>query len=65
MKTETQINILRKHLKAHKSIAPLQALNQYGIYRLAARIGELRDEGMNIKTKLIYVGPVKYAKYYI
>lgn len=65
MKTESQNAILRKHLKAHKSIAPLQALNQFGIYRLASRINELRNEGMNIKTKMIHVGPVKYAKYYL
>ena len=61
----TQLQTLRTHLKEKKSIAPLQALNQYGIYRLSARINELRNEGMDIKTTLINAGPVKYAKYYL
>jgi len=65
MKTESQNAILRKHLKSGKSIAPLQALNNFGIYRLAARIGELRNDGMNIKTEMIHLGNVKFAKYYL
>ena len=65
MKTESQIKTLRKHLKSGKSIAPLQALNRFGIYRLASRIKDLRNEGMDIKTQMIYEGQVKYAKYYL
>ena len=68
MKTESQNAILRKHLKSGKSIAPLQALNQYGIYRLASRCFDLRNDPkkpLNIKTEMIHEGPVKYAKYYL
>ena len=68
MKTESQNAILRKHLKNGKSIAPLQALNQYGIYRLASRCFDLRNDPkkpLNIKTEIIRVGAVKYAKYYL
>ncbi len=59
----TQLNTLRDHLKAGKSISPLQALNKFGIYRLASRINELRNEGMDIKTEIINEHPIKYAKY--
>jgi len=66
MKTESQNSILRKHLKSGKSIGPLTALNHYGIYRLAARISELRNQGMNIKTEMVHLGNnIKYAKYYL
>ena len=63
MKTESQNKVLRKHLKSGKSIAPMQALNHFGIYRLASRINDLRNEGMNIITEMQYAYPVKYAKY--
>ena len=63
MKTDSQCKQVLKHLKKHKSIMPLQALNLYGIYRLASRINELREDGHNIDTKMIYVGPVKFGKY--
>jgi hypothetical protein len=31
------------HLKRHKTITPIQALNDFGCLRLAARIQELRE----------------------
>lgn len=65
MKTESQLTKIRKHLQSGKSITPLQALNAYGCLRLAARISELREEGMNIKSKMIYAASpaYKYASY--
>jgi hypothetical protein len=60
---ESQSTILRKHLEAGKSIAPLQALNKFGIYRLASRINDLRNEGLNIVTEMVNQHPVKFAKY--
>ena len=38
------------HLKTGAHITPLEAIGLYGIYRLAARIFELRSEGHNITT---------------
>ena len=63
MKTDSQCKQVLKHLKKHKSIMPLQALNLYGIYRLSARIFNLKEDGYNIDTKMIYQHPVKFAKY--
>jgi len=48
---KTQIEHLREHLKAKRSITPLEALGLYGVFRLAARIKELRDKGWDIKTE--------------
>lgn len=63
MKTDSQCKQVLKHLKKHKSIMPLQALNLYGIYRLASRVNDLRNLGHNIDTKMIYQHPVKFARY--
>jgi hypothetical protein len=63
MKTETQNEMILKHLREHKCIMPLEALNLYGVYRLASRINELRQDGHNIETEMQYVHPVKFAKY--
>ena len=59
----THLNQIREHLTEGKSITPLEALNKYGCFRLAARISDLRNEGLDIKTELIQKGKMKYAKY--
>jgi hypothetical protein len=35
------------HLKLGKSLTPLEALRMFGCLRLAARISEIRDIGLN------------------
>lgn len=68
MRTESQNKVLRKHLESGKSISPLQALNRFGIYRLAARCFDLRNDPVspfNIQSIMIFEHPIKYAKYYI
>ena len=62
MKTESQNQQLLKWLQSGKTIAPLQALNQLGIYRLASRINDLRKDH-EIDTNMIHLGNVKYAQY--
>lgn len=54
-------DILR-HLK-RKSITPLDALRDYGCFRLAAVIHLLRDEGHMINTKMVDNGRKKFARY--
>ena len=48
-----------EHLKKGKSITPLDALSLFGCFRLAARISEIRDiglqEGFTIKTESFMV----------
>lgn len=47
-----QTALIAGHLKRHKSITPMQALNQYGCFRLAARVKELREERWSIHTDM-------------
>lgn len=54
-------NILN-HLQTYGHITPLQALNLYGCFRLAARIKELRKEHY-IETKTLQTEKGSYADY--
>ena len=49
----TQKNNVLKHLESGREITPLDALEQYGCFRLAAVIWNLRDEGYKIATKTV------------
>jgi len=46
----SQTNDIFHHLKTVGSITALEALSEYGCFRLAARIKDLRDAGHNIYT---------------
>lgn len=57
-----------EHLKKHKSITPLEALNEFGCYRLGARIWDLRRDGHHIDTEIVhdkdrFGEDMHYAKY--
>ena len=49
----TQAQQIQRHLEKGKSITTIDALNKYGCFRLAARIADLRNDGMNIKTTIV------------
>lgn len=51
-KQKTQIAHLKEHLRSGRSISPLEALGLYGVFRLAARIKELRNAGWAINTDI-------------
>lgn len=49
----TQSQKILRHLRTGKHITPLEAIGLYGVFRLAARINELRAAGHNITTQLV------------
>ena len=64
----TQCDKVLRHLRDHGYITSLEAINEYGILRLAARIGELREKGIPIASmwttgKNRYEEPVNYSVY--
>lgn len=61
----TQVEMIRKHLNRGWSITPLQALEKYGIMRLASRINDLKREGMIIHSVMVNNGKKRFAKYFI
>jgi hypothetical protein len=46
----SQCDLLLQHLKEHGSITGAEAFEKLGIYRLSARIADLRAEGYVIET---------------
>ena len=65
MKRETQKSKIKQHLESGQPITPIDALERYGCFRLAAIIHTLRHEdGMNIEKELIKNKfGTKYGKY--
>ena len=64
----TQNERIMRHLREYGSITQLEAMNEYGIFRLASRISDLRKEGINIKKETVkgknrYGEPTAFAKY--
>lgn len=60
----TQTQTVLNHLQRRGSISPMEALVSYGIYRLAAKIYDLREEGFGIHTEMKRdEAGHKYARY--
>lgn len=65
-----QNEMLEEYLKNHDGITPLEAMNELGIYRLSARVADLRQSGVAVKTEMVTVlnrsgKPVKVARYFL
>ena len=53
-----------KHLRSGAHITPLEAMGLFGVYRLAARIKDLRDDGHDIVTDIKSDGTGRtYSRY--
>jgi hypothetical protein len=55
----TQSQAILEHLRAGNVLTPIDALNKFHCFRLAARVSDLRAEGYNIVNE----GDNKFAKY--
>jgi hypothetical protein len=52
---ESQCNQIKAHLQSGRSITALDALYMYGCFRLGARIYNLKQQGLKIKTEMIEI----------
>lgn len=59
----SQNKLILKHLKSGKSLNPLQALKEFGCFRLSARIHNLREAGHDIECNIVQVENKKFASY--
>lgn len=59
----TQTDMILAHLQAGESITQRDAIGEYGIYRLAARVRELRKAGHDVQTVMEGEGEKKWARY--
>ena len=51
------------YLKDGNSITPIESLDMFGCFRLAARIHNLKSQGHDISTTMIINGKKKWAEY--
>ena len=66
----TQCDRILRHLESGGSLTAAQAMQEYGIYRLASRINDLKKRGIPIQkrtasSKNRYGEKVSYAEYYL
>ena len=65
------LRLIRERLLSGGSITALEALREFGCYRLASRISDLKREGLNITKKTeesisaVTGKPVRYARYFL
>lgn len=64
----SQCDRILRHLRDFGSITAIEAISEYGILRLAARISDLRRRGHNITSEIVtganrYGEPTRYSVY--
>ena len=59
----SQNEVIRAALLSGRSLTPLDALNEFGCFRLAARVADLRREGMDIECAKETKNGKRYARY--
>lgn len=55
MEKVTQASLIIEYLEEFGSITPLEAIRDIGCYRLSARISDIKDMGIPIKTDMVNV----------
>jgi hypothetical protein len=63
-KTMSQNKQIADYLNKGKKLTTIDALNKFGCFRLASRINDLRNDGMNITTKIIKLDNKKQVAQY-
>lgn len=63
-----QTEKIARHLETYGSITSLEAMQEYGIMRLASRISDLKRAGIPIKTEMVtgknrFGEATSYARY--
>ena len=67
----THLRLIRERLLSGGSITALEALREFGCYRLASRISDLKREGLNLTKTTAERGSavtgktVRYARYFL
>ena len=65
-KKPSKKDIIKQYLLDGNKVSPLEAFRLCGSMRLSAIIFDLKDEGMNIKSEMVYEpSGVRYARYYL
>ena len=64
----TQCEMILEHLKKYGTITVVEAMDLYGVARLASRISDLKSDGVRIERRMVsaknrFGVPISYAEY--
>ena len=60
----SQTTDILRHLAKGRTLTPLEALERFGTFRLAARIAEIRRQGHSVETDTVRTrGGARVARY--
>ena len=64
----TQCEKIMSYMQTYGSITQLDALREFGCFRLASRVNDLRRDGIRIKTEMVkaknrFGEPISFARY--
>ena len=63
-KADSQVGKVLAYIRTHGSIGDMEAFNELGIRRLAARVKDLRSAGHDIQTEMVKTnGGARVARY--
>ncbi len=65
MAKRSQAESILRHLRRRGTITPIEALQHYGCFRLAARVHDLRKRGIDVKVRQKKGTDATYAEYYL
>ena len=63
--TASQNAVLLHALKFGRRVTPMAALRLWGIFRLSARVYELRQRGVKIKSGSVSIRGKRFAEYWL
>ncbi len=63
IRTRTQADRILCFLCTRRPLTPQRALRSFGTMRLAARIKDLREQGHDIKTRIVERRGMRFAEY--
>lgn len=66
----TQTDRIIRHIQDYGSITPLEAMQEYGIMRLASRMCDIKRAGYNVRREMVtgknrYGESTTYARYFL
>lgn len=55
MEKKTQAELILEYMNEFGSITPLEAIRDLGVYRLSARISDIKKMGIPVETQMVMV----------
>lgn len=61
----SQTQQISAYLKKGHSLTAVEALEKFGVFRLAARVKNLRDAGLKVHSVWVQRGEKRFSRYFL